>query len=473
MFFVKVYRQINLVMSNTSPKIVILGAGPCGLGAGWRLHELAIDTYDIYERESYVGGLATSFVDEQGFTWDIGGHVLHSHYPYFDSVFETVMRGDYLSHQREAWVWIYNRFVPYPFQNNIHRLPKEVYEECLLGLKELQKKGIPPDPTTFKEWILASFGEGIARHFLLPYNRKVWAYPPEDMNRVWVGDRVAKVDIERIERNYTEDKDDVSWGPNALFQFPSTGGTGEIWNRIAKPFQDHIHTGKRVVKIEAKKRIAHFSDNTTDSYDVLFTTIPIDSLVELITDVDFPKPKDSLHHSTVTIVGLGIKGQVPEQLKTKCWMYFPENKAPFFRATVFSNYAATNAPKGTWSLMTEVASSQYNPLPNEEIIAEVVQGAKNVKLIQKPDSIVSKWKFQAKYGYPTPTLSRDGYVDVVLPQLAKENIFSRGRFGAWKYEVSNQDHTFMQGVEWANHVINFEEEVTIFHPEIVNGAKKP
>lgn len=455
-------------MSSISPKIVILGAGPCGLGAGWRLHELGIESYDIYEREIYVGGLATSFVDQNGFTWDIGGHVLHSHYPYFDSVFETVMHGDYLSHQREAWVWIYDRFVPYPFQNNIHRLPKDAYDECLAGLKALKNSGGAASLKTFQDWVLASFGTGIAKHFLLPYNRKVWAYPPEKMNRTWVGDRVAQVDIRRIEKNFANGTDDVSWGPNALFQFPSGGGTGEIWNRIAKPFQDRIHTEKRVVKIESKKRIVHFSDDTTDSYDVLLTTIPIDNLVELVTDANFPRPKDRLHHSTVTIVGLGIQGEVPEQLKTKCWMYFPENKAPFFRATVFSNYAPGNAPKGTWSLMTEVASSRYNPLPNGDIVSEVIYGAKNVKLIGGQDSIVSTWKFQAEYGYPTPSLSRDGYVDSVLPQLAKEKIFSRGRFGAWKYEVSNQDHTFMQGVEWANHVIKTEEEVTVFHPEIVN-----
>lgn len=454
-------------MSHSSPKIVILGAGPCGLGAGWRLHELGINSYDVYERESYVGGLATSFVDPNGFTWDIGGHVLHSHYPYFDSVFERVMQGDYLSHQREAWVWIYDRFVPYPFQNNIHRLPKDAYDECLAGLKAIQQARVPT-PKTFQEWVLASFGTGIAKHFLLPYNRKVWAYPPEEMNRTWVGDRVAQVDIARIEKNYANGTDDVSWGPNALFQFPSSGGTGEIWNRIAKPFVDHIHTEKRVVKIESKKRIVHFSDGTTDSYDVLLTTIPVDTLVELITDVDFPKPKDSLHHSTVTIVGLGIQGEVPEQLKTKCWMYFPENKAPFFRATVFSNYAPGNAPIGSWSLMTEVASSRYNPLPNDDISLHVINGAKNVKLIDNHDSIVSTWKFTAEYGYPTPSLSRDGYIDAILPQLEIEHIFSRGRFGAWKYEVSNQDHTFMQGVEWADFIVNNQPEITVSHPEIVN-----
>ncbi len=449
-------------------KIIIVGAGPCGLGAGWKLHELGYTEFTLYERESYVGGLATSFVDPQGFTWDIGGHVLHSHYTYFDAVYENVMNGEYLTHEREAWVWIYDRFVPYPFQNNIHRLPPDVYKECIAGLYDLQSNKLP-DPKTFKDWVLASFGEGIAKHFLLPYNGKVWAYPPERMNKTWVGDRVARVDIARIEKNFSEDKDDVSWGPNAVFSFPSHGGTGDIWNRIAKTFRSHIQTEKTVIRIESKKRIVYFSDGTHDSYDALLTTIPIDILVTLISDADLPKPKDQLHHSTVTIVGLGIKGSVPAVLNTKCWMYFPEHKAPFFRATVFSNYAPSNAPEGTWSLMTEVASSQYNPLPEEEIIANVIRGAKNVKLITDTDILVSTWKFQASYGYPTPSLDRDSYIDTVLPLLSDMGIYSRGRFGAWRYEVSNQDHTFMQGVEWVDSLINETPELTVFHPEIVNA----
>lgn len=448
-------------------RILILGAGPCGLGAAWRLQELGHTDFTLYERESYVGGLATSFLDPNGFTWDIGGHVLHSHYPYFDAVFESVMKNNYLTHEREAWVWIYDRFIPYPFQNNIHRLPSEEYKECLDGLFNLRSQ-THTDPKTFKDWILASFGEGIAKHFLLPYNRKVWAYPPELMNKTWVGDRVANVDIARIENNFKENRDDVSWGPNATFQFPSQGGTGDIWNKVAKPFADHIHLKKKVVNIDSKLRIVHFADGTKDSYDELLTTIPIDNLVDLISDADLPKPKDQLHHSTVTIVGLGIQGEVPEILKTKCWMYFPENKAPFFRATVFSNYAPSNTPKGTWSLMTEVASSRYNPLPTEEIISNVIRGAQNVKLISVNDTIVSTWKYQAEYGYPTPSLTRDGYIDAILPKLEELHIYSRGRFGAWKYEVSNQDHTFMQGVEWANKMIHNEDEITLFHPEIVN-----
>ncbi|MGH2626049.1 MAG: NAD(P)-binding protein, partial [Anaerolineales bacterium] len=69
-------------------RIVILGAGPTGLGAGYRLQELGLTDWTIYEASGHVGGLAASHRDEAGFTYDIGGHVLFSHYPYFTGVYD-------------------------------------------------------------------------------------------------------------------------------------------------------------------------------------------------------------------------------------------------------------------------------------------------------------------------------------------------------------------------------------------------
>lgn len=451
------------------PRIVVIGAGPAGLGVGWRLTELGYKDFVIYEKEGYAGGLATSFVDPNGFTWDIGGHVLHSHYQYFDHMFESVMRGEYFTHERESWVWMLNRFVPYPFQNNIHRLPPGVLQECLDGLYKVLRAKTRRNMRSFSDWILQSFGPGIAKHFLLPYNRKVWAYPPQKMSYQWVGDRVATVDIARIERNIRKGEDDVSWGPNAVFHFPKHGGTGEIWRRVSRRFTDKIVFHKEVATIDARKKRIRFSDGTNDTYDVLFSSIPLDQLARITTNVHLPRIHHKLRHSSVTIVGIGIKGETPEHLQTKCWMYFPESIAPFFRATVFSNYSKYMAPKGHWSLMTEISFSPYRPLPTGDIVEAVIRGAKNTKLIERKP--VSVWKFMSHYGYPIPTLNRDAYLEKIIPELEKNHIYSRGRFGLWKYEISNQDHTFMQGVEWVNNRVLGEEEIIIHNPTAVNSKK--
>src|SRR5581483_2117354 len=103
-------------------RVVILGAGPAGLGAAYRLQELGVTDVEVLEARDHPGGLASSYVDAEGFTWDVGGHVQFSHYDYYDAVLDRALGDEWLWHERQSWIWIAGRFVPYPFQNNIHRL---------------------------------------------------------------------------------------------------------------------------------------------------------------------------------------------------------------------------------------------------------------------------------------------------------------------------------------------------------------
>src|SRR5437764_13476410 len=95
-------------------KIVIIGAGPTGLGAAYRLKELGYKNFHMYERSGQLGGLASSFTDSAGFTWDIGGHVMFSHYKYYDDVFDKLVGKEYQMNMRESWVRMCNACGPYP-----------------------------------------------------------------------------------------------------------------------------------------------------------------------------------------------------------------------------------------------------------------------------------------------------------------------------------------------------------------------
>lgn len=458
------------------PRILIVGAGPTGLGAAERLEELGHDRWHLVEAADGPGGLASSVVDPRGFTWDLGGHVVFSHYERFDRMLDTVLGDAWLDHLRESWVWIRDRFVPYPFQNNVHRLPPEDLLRCLTGLVELERRDGTPEISNFRDWILASFGPGIAEVFMLPYNAKVWAYPPEELGVGWMGERVARVDLERILRNVVYERDDVAWGPNSRFRFPAEGGTGAIWRALHRRLPaERMELGTRIVAVDPEARRAVTEEGRQLPYDALLSTMPLDTLLHsLVGKPGLSGWADRLVYSGSHIVGLGLAGQPPESLETKSWIYFPEDRAPFYRATVFSNYSPRNVdrPGEQWSLLCEVSESPVKPVGPDRVVDEVEEGARRCRLLPDDYEVLSRWHRHLDHGYPTPFLGREEVLGTVEPALREMDIYSRGRFGGWKYEVSNQDHSYMQGVEMVDHVLLGTEEVTLFRPAEVNRPRE-
>ncbi|MGA3268713.1 MAG: FAD-dependent oxidoreductase [Verrucomicrobiota bacterium] len=456
---------------------MILGGGPTGLGAAWRMQEVKRQNWLIVEASDGVGGLARSFADEQGFTWDIGGHVQFSHYAYFDQVMDQLLGTDgWLNHQRESWIWIRDKFIPYPFQYNIHELPRPDLDRCLAGLVDAVRGPAKP-VANFRDWVLASFGIGIAEVFMLPYNFKVWAYPPELLSADWIGDRVAAVDLKKVLHNLVHGKSDISWGPNRTFRFPKHGGTGAIWKKCAERLPpDRLVLKDEALEVDLPRRTVRTRSGLTIEYDALLSTIPLPRLLIISGQNRFaPLVDRGLLFSTSNIFGIGLRGRPPEPLKTKCWMYFPESNCPFYRVTVFSNYSPNNVPRpeSQWSLMAEVSESPYKPEVQATMAESVITGLLNTRLIERRSDIVSVWKYRADLGYPTPSLHRDKALNEILPFFEQNGVFPRGRFGAWKYEVSNQDHCFMQGVECVERLLHGQPEISIVDPNHANSKYHP
>lgn len=453
-------------------RVVILGAGPTGLGAAYRLQELGHERLHVYDRADQVGGLATSHRDDRGFTWDVGGHVQFSHYRYFDDLMDRALGAGWLDHERESWVWIDGRFVPYPFQNNLRYLRPETRWRCIQGLVRLYKEPFQGKPRNFRQWIDATLGEGIAAVFMVPYNFKVWAYPGEEMDYNWIGERVAVADLERVLDNVMHEKDDLSWGPNNTFRFPERGGTGSVWEAVADLIgREHISLTKEVSGVDPSARRVFFADGTHDDYDILISALPIDRLVDLADFTELCEPASKLRFSSSNIIGVGLSGKPSAGVGKKCWMYFPEENCPFYRVTVFSNYSPNNVPdiNTHWSLMAEVSESHHKPVNHDTLVEDTIEGMFATHLINKSHDVLSTWSYRADYGYPTPALGRDAALNAIHPVLEKHRIYSRGRFGGWKYEVSNQDHSLMQGVELVDRLALGVPEVTYWFPGTANN----
>jgi protoporphyrinogen oxidase len=460
---------------NDPGRVLILGAGPTGLGAAYRLHELGVRDWAIVEAAETPGGLASSVVDARGFTWDLGGHVQFSHYAYYDAVLDRALGAEWLWHERQSWIWLKGRFVPYPFQHNLHRLDRDDCARALRGLEDAARATHAAPARSFGEWIRRTFGGGIADLFLEPYNLKVWGCPLEAMDAGWVGDRVAVPDVARIRQRVEARQDDVSWGPNQRFRFPARGGTGRIWREVAALVPgERTRLGCRVADVSPDAGTVGLGTGERLGYDTLVSTLPLDVLVERCAGLPagVRRAARGLVHSAVHVVGVGLRGGQPDAMAQKCWIYFPEPGSPYYRVTVFSHYSPFNVPPGAghWSLMAEVCESRFRPVETATLPERTVAAMRADGLLGGDAEVVSLWHTRLEHGYPTPFLGRDDVLAAIVPALERRRIYSRGRFGGWKYEVSNQDHGFMQGVELIDRLVLGEPEVTYPDPARANSG---
>jgi len=455
-------------------RVIIIGGGPTGCGAARRLTQLGHDNWHLYEKAPAFGGLAGSITDGGGFTWDVGGHVIFSHFAEFDAFVDEMLADERVEHERESWIRTKNAWVPYPFQNNIRYLPPDVLLECLMGLVEVH--GEAPSTANFAEFIRTTFGRGIAAHFMEPYNFKVWATDPESMSADWIAERVSVVDLERVLHNVITQRDDVAWGPNNTFRFPLHGGTGEIYRRFGATIRQHATLNAEVVEIDTTKRIVRLADGATDAYDTLISTMPLNQLANRLTPkrTDLVEAASRLRWNSALVVGLGIERPIDNG---RCWMYFPEDNCPFYRVTNFSIYSPNNIPGGDvarcHSLMCETAFSDIKPRP-KDIVKDTIDGAINAGLLTDDDRrrIVDTFVIEVPQAYPVPTLERDAALAFLQCELAalgssagtayatraSHGILSRGRFGAWRYEVGNMDHSFIQGWQAVDGIVDRRRE---------------
>lgn len=465
--------------------ILIVGAGPTGLGAAWRLRELAdrgvinpsID-WLLTDKSDNPGGMAVSVSDEQGFTWDLGGHIIFSHYKYFDALLDELIGGDILQHPRKSWVRMYDRFIPFPIQHNLHHLPPKDAARCLkdlVGGRPVPRNGYAPED--FEEWLFVNFGRALSELFFLPYNYKMWAHPANELSTVWTarksGSRYANVplvDIERLVENFVCGRDDPGWVGATTFPYPKNGGIGALWRELFRRLPaERTALSQRLVAVDPDGKIATFASGLRVKYRHLITTVPLPDLLAAMPErSEEYRATTPLSHSRTHVVGVGLRGPLPAALADKFWLYVPDPEVPYFRVTVISNFSPNNVPSDVphWSLMCESSESPHLPVDEARLMENVVR-ALRASLLPADQPIVARWYRRLDYGYPAPCLKRDGFLRDVEPKLRRKDIRTRGRFGGWKYETSNQDNGFMQGVEATDSVLFGTEEVSYFHSELI------
>jgi protoporphyrinogen oxidase len=300
---------------------------------------------------------------------------------------------------------------------------------------------------------------------MAPYNWKVWATPPELMDYSWIGERVSTVDTDAILRHIILGEDQTNWGPNSTFRYPLYGGTGSIYSKLGVMVEHRLQRSCTVVAIDPADRVVTSHDGRHWPYDALLSTMPLDLLVARTDSCPAAvrQAAGQLSWSSTHIVGVGLDRPAGT---SKTWIYYPEPDVPFYRVTYLSNYSPhLIAGENQTLLLTETSTSSHKPEDPGTIVERVVDGLVRARLMTEDDrqAIVTTWHFQPERTYPVPSLERDAALATIEPWLDRLGIASRGRFGAWRYEIGNMDHSFMQGVEWVDRVLCGGEE-TVWTP---------
>ena len=198
--------------------ILIVGAGLAGLSTAYHLRGVP---YKILEREREVGGLCRSYVKD-GFTFDYTGHLLHFRQTAIKALVESLLPAQLQRHVRKSYVYSHDTYTEYPFHVNTYGLPPEVVRECLLGFIATLSNPVskpPVESRSFKQWIVESLGEGIAKHFMVPFNEKLWQVPLDELTSDWVSWLVPKPDVKDVVSGALGIKD-KAFGYNPSFQYP-------------------------------------------------------------------------------------------------------------------------------------------------------------------------------------------------------------------------------------------------------------
>ena len=413
----------------TNKRVVILGAGLAGLSAAWHLKKNGIDSF-IFEKESEVGGLCRTR-EINGFSFDCDGHLLHFKNPYTFSLVKDLLGKNLIRHKRQAGIFYQGCYIPFPFQANLYRLPLKIRRECLAGF--IQAQEISKGNTiiaNFQDWIYATFGQGMARHFFIPYNQKFWTVPLDELTCEWLDGFIPVPDLKQVIEG-AKRKSSGKFGYNAEFWYPRYGGIQVLPFALAKDLS-HIYTGCPVEKINLRNRTVITSNKDKIRYDYLIYTAPLPELRNMLigSSSEVNSSFSLLRWNSIFNLNLGIKSKMSSK---KHWIYFPDKEFEFFRLGFYSSFSPCAAPSGAYSVYTEVSLSGLQDFDSSLLVKKIKQDLIRLGILPSPDDVLVEHRNFMPYAYPIYDKNHRLITSKIANYLRKYNIFLCGRFGSWQY----------------------------------------
>src|SRR5437762_7936185 len=235
-------------------KVVIIGAGPAGLTAGYLLSKNDVDVVVLEADPVYVGGISRT-VTYKGFHFDIGGHRFFSKSKAVEDLWTEILPNDMLVRRRSSRIFYGGKFYSYPLKPFEALLKLGVFKSTLCVLSWLKARLFPVRaPRNFEDWVSNQFGKRLFNTFFKSYTEKVWGMSCKEISADWAAQRIKGLSLGSAIKNallpqrYNGDRSKVIKTLINSFRYPRSG-PGLMWDAcadITKAMAGSIEMGCKV-----------------------------------------------------------------------------------------------------------------------------------------------------------------------------------------------------------------------------------